>query len=206
MLLIGGSLISAFYAAGHYYEGWWYRSQYTAHVPEDELAFDVWFAMYGGALIALWAVGLHWSGLSRVLSRVIGVVRRARGLPTLLIVLCVAASIAVRRWVLHGEIIADDESVYRFIAQTLLHGRIVNPVPGDPLLFHSQFVVANARGWFGMYPIGHPLLLAAGMTLHLDQVLIPGARRRRSYSVVDLASGATGGGTYSGIGGSLPYW
>jgi hypothetical protein len=83
------------------------------------------------------------------------------------------ASAAFRGFVLEGQPIADDEATYLFIARTLLEGRLINPLPEDPELFRNQFVVLNDRGWYGKYPIGHPLVLALGELFHLRALIIP---------------------------------
>ena len=84
-----------------------------------------------------------------------------------------AASLFFRRLVLLDQPVADDEATYRFIAQTLLTGRVTNPLPDDPAFFKNQFVVMNAHGWHGKYPIGHPLVLALGEAVGLVALIPP---------------------------------
>jgi hypothetical protein len=69
--------------------------------------------------------------------------------------------------------ICDDESTYVFITQTLLRGRLVNPSPGDIEFFRNQFIILDANTWWGKYPIGHPLLLAAGELVGLRHLVVP---------------------------------
>jgi hypothetical protein len=78
-----------------------------------------------------------------------------------------------RVFVLLDAPVADDESAYMFVAQTLQHGRLINPVPKDPEFFTNQFVVMSPHGWYGKYPIGHPLLLAAADLVGARLVLGP---------------------------------
>lgn len=87
--------------------------------------------------------------------------------------LVVAVSYSLRVWVLRSQAVTDDEEVYLFTARTLLHGRVVNPLPDVPAFFENQFVILNSRGWFGKYPIGHSLVLALGLKLSMIDLVIP---------------------------------
>jgi hypothetical protein len=55
-----------------------------------------------------------------------------------------------------------------FIAQTLRHWRLVNPLPDSLGFFDNRQIVMNDHGWYGKYPIGHPLFLALAQVLHLQ--------------------------------------
>lgn len=72
-----------------------------------------------------------------------------------------------------GARIADDESTYLFIAQTLNMGRVTNPLPTDPEFYRNKFVLMKSSGWFGKYPIGFPALLAVGYRLNLTFLINP---------------------------------
>ena len=89
------------------------------------------------------------------------------------VALAALTTLAIRAWVLQFAPTADDESTYVFIARTLLEGRLVNPSPGDEAFFRNQFVVLSDAAWYGKYPIGHPLVLAAGEALGLRALVGP---------------------------------
>lgn len=83
------------------------------------------------------------------------------------------ATLSLRAGVLQGAATTQDEYVYDFIADTLEAGRLVNEVPDDPEHFANEFMILNDRGWFGKYPIGHPLLLAAAGRVGLRNAAVP---------------------------------
>jgi hypothetical protein len=87
--------------------------------------------------------------------------------------LLVVVAVAFRYLILLGEPICDDELTYRFIAQTLLEGRVVNDPPIDPAFLGNPFIIATEEGWYGKYPIGHPLFLAAGEAVNLRFLVVP---------------------------------
>jgi len=146
----------------------------TRIVPERELAFYAYYTLFGGiALTALYTLGLRLGWEARLRALASQAARRPTQLVAALALLCFAASLLFRRLWLEGQPIADDESTYLFIARTLLAGRLVNPPPADPDYFRNQFVVLNDHGWYGKYPIGHPLLLALGEALHARDLIPP---------------------------------
>jgi len=146
----------------------------TTSIPEPELVFYAWYTLWGSlAVVALTVLlaGLpvaEW--VSRLVSRALA---RAEAFVYGLAGLCLLASVAFRRVVLLDQPVADDESTYVFIARTLLTGRLTNPLPEDPQFFTNQFIVINAHGWHGKYPIGHPLLLALGEALGAVELIVP---------------------------------
>jgi hypothetical protein len=87
--------------------------------------------------------------------------------------LVLLGSFAFRRLVLLDQVIADDELTYDFIAATLLEGRVLNPPPIAAEFLKNPFVIATDQGWYGKYPIGHPLLLAFGKALHAQALIVP---------------------------------
>jgi hypothetical protein len=146
----------------------------TRTIPERELAFYAYYALFGSiGLAALYGLGerLGWEARLRALAQKSA--RRPPQLIAALALLCFAASFLFRRLWLTGQPIADDESTYLFIARTLLAGRLVNPPPSDPDYFRNQFVVLNDHAWYGKYPIGHPLFLALGEALHVRDLIPP---------------------------------
>ena len=145
------------------------------YVDEMELAFYVWYALWGSLATVSFMLALVYSGLAE---RLVARVERLFGRRPLLLVgltacaVCVGA-LAFRSLVLLDQPIADDESTYVFEAQTLLQGRVVNPAPPVLALFWNQFLIVSPGGWYGKYPIGHPLLLAIGEALGARIAVVP---------------------------------
>ena len=171
LCLIGAALALAAFCVREFYEAAVHYNDFVipyqgghVHILEGELVFLLLYAVYGlTALLALTA-GLHLMG---VVPRLEDSVRRLSKRPALLLVggaaLFGAVTLALRHLVFLDVPVQYDEFSYRFIAQTLLEGRLVNPLPGDEVFFSNvSEIVANQQGWFGKYPIGHPLLMALG--------------------------------------------
>lgn len=147
----------------------------TDFVPASELAFQAWFFFWG--LTAMYALCRFFlsTGLAAVLAKGLerGADRRVPLWITLAALSATMLSLSFHVGVTRALPLSDDEHVYRFVAQTLLEGRVVNPLPASPELFGNIFTVLNARGWFGKYPIGHPLLLALGESVGLRMLVVP---------------------------------
>ena len=141
-------------------------------IPELELVFYGFYALFGTLALtcaygALSALGLD----SRARAGLAPIAREPRRAVWPLALIAFGASLLFRRLVLQDQPIADDEMTYLFIARTLLRGHVVNPLPDQPDFFRNQFIVMNQDGWFGKYPIGHPLLLAVGEAVHVRDVI-----------------------------------
>lgn len=67
----------------------------------------------------------------------------------------------------------QDSITYRFQAQTLARGRLTAPAPPEPAAFEQEFLLVQDGRWFGKYPPGYPLLLAAGELLGLPWLVNP---------------------------------
>jgi hypothetical protein len=169
-----GLCVLLFYDARALNGGYLLPRQGTMSVPGQELVFYVWYALYGTLatlFLALLSSELRLAPLaSRALSRVLA---RADVWVYALALACFSLSLAFRKLVLLDQPVADDESTYIFIARTLLAGRLTNPIPEDREFFTNQFVVMNAHGWHGKYPIGHPLVLALGEALGAAELVVP---------------------------------
>lgn len=143
-------------------------------IPTSELTFSIWFLFFGlsGAIALTKALAR-----SSLPARIEAAVRKLLARPRLwawgLSLICLAVILLLRFTLLQDAPITDDESTYVFIARTLLHGRVINPLPGDNEFFRNQFILFNSAGWYGKYPIGHPLMLALGEAASLRFLIVP---------------------------------
>ena len=177
-IALGGALaaitgVVAFHAIGRQHDGFAIRYVGTTFIDQRELVFLGYYALLGSAAMIAAAAAIY-RGSGAVLQRLAdGVLERPSRLVPVVAVVAVGASLALRHLLLQAQPIADDELTYRFIAKTLLEGRVVNPLPLPREFLENQFAVINERGWFGKYPIGHPLLLAAGMAFGIETLIVP---------------------------------
>lgn len=142
-------------------------------LPPAELVFYAWYFACGlvaaaGATVALGTTALV-DRLERGLRRALA----SRWFVPMAVVVVLVEVLVCKELVLERAHVSTDESAYVFIARTLAKGRIVNPPPGDDDFFRSTFVVLSDQGWYGKYPIGHPLLLAIGSRLGLERFIVP---------------------------------
>lgn len=93
------------------------------------------------------------------------------------IVVLFAGGFAYLSWVtnalLDGIPHVQDSVVYNFQAQTLSRGALYAPSPPNPASFRFDFLVDREGKWFGLYPWGHPLLLALGHLVHRPWIIPP---------------------------------
>lgn len=171
---LGALCLAALFDMGAQYEHFKIPQYGVDAVDTRELAFYLWYGVWGSAAVAAFAIAVVRAGLAQ---RVASLVERALHSPGRLVAVAAIAvfgcAFAVRELVLLGEPVTDDESTYLFEAQTLLHGRVINPLPADRELFTNQFIILGSRGWYGKYPIGHPLVLALGEALKVRSLIIP---------------------------------
>jgi 4-amino-4-deoxy-L-arabinose transferase-like glycosyltransferase len=147
---------------------------YLYRVAESEMVFFLWYVVFGGAFIGFLVAGLnHWRGTRHRFETWVCSLLDARLLPFVAFSLVLCGALFVRNVIVLNAPIADDEETYRFIAATLLRGAVLNPLPPDPDFYWQNLSVMNDRGWFGVYPIGFPALLAIGMFLHLEFMVVP---------------------------------
>ena len=167
--------VVGFYDVGELYGG--LKIPYGLGVQEihgAELIVWIWLLLFGVPAVFFLARALERTPLpDRVLRDLGGAWTGRRGWLVAGAGLVFFACLAVRHFALRDAPIADDESTYAFIAQTLLQGRFVNPSPGDVPFFENQFVVVDQSSWYGKYPIGHPLALAFGELLGLRVLVVP---------------------------------
>ena len=141
----------------------------------EELAFYAMFFIFGTLVTAgLW-LSLGATALPERLIKGARVLAGAGWIGAAAVALLVTATCGlIGRDVLRHAVISDDEHVYQFIAQTLRSGHLTAPSPETDLaFFREQFVVLTPTARFGKYPIGHPLLLAAGQAAGLETAVVP---------------------------------
>ena len=80
--------------------------------------------------------------------------------------------LAIRRFVLHGMPLTDDESVYRFAARLLASGRLRAPSPPLKLFFDHAFMT-NDGHLYSQYFLGWPALMVPGVWLGNTGVMNP---------------------------------
>jgi hypothetical protein len=150
-----GVFIFSFWDARELNSGYVLPTQGVSSVPASEQVFYLWFAICGSLATVCLAQCLTQLGLAPRLSKFLDTACARPGAWIACIALFVfAASVLFRRFILLDQPVTDDESTYRFIARTLLTGRVTNPLPDDAEFFKNQFIVMNAHGWHGKYPIG----------------------------------------------------
>ena len=172
---LGALLVVAFHVAGGSHDGFAVaQGRGLQFLDPSELVFAGYYVVLGSAAALAWTLGLRRSALAEGAG---GWLERALLAPERLASACAAlafaGSLALRRIVLRGQVITDDELTYDFIARTLLEGRVWNAPPIAPELLKNHYVIATEQAWYGKYPIGHPLLLALGDVLRLPDVIGP---------------------------------
>jgi hypothetical protein len=143
-------------------------------IPDEELAYFAWFVFFGLLITASLSFGLYQTNAPGRLVQVFESLVRRQTVAVGGLVASVFLLVMLFRFaILQDAAVADDESTYVFIARTLLAGRVVNPLPSDQSFFSNQFIVMNEHGWFGKYPIGHPLILAIGELIGTRLIIGP---------------------------------
>lgn len=166
--------VVALYDTGARYNDFQIPQAGVHHLLEGELVFYFWYALWGSAAALFGTLALMRTQLPE---RLLCVLDRVASRPEPLVaagaLLVVIGALLFRGLVLFDQAVADDEATYLFQAQTLLQGRLTNPVPEYSVFYANQFVIINEHGWFGQYPIGHPLVLALGELLHARMLIMP---------------------------------
>jgi 4-amino-4-deoxy-L-arabinose transferase-like glycosyltransferase len=67
----------------------------------------------------------------------------------------------------------EDEVAFVFQARTFAEGEIVAEPPERPEFFRIPFVIVRGDMWFGKYPPGYPLVLAAGVLAGVPWLVNP---------------------------------
>jgi hypothetical protein len=170
----GGLCLFAFFDMSSQYDRFKLPQYGVDAIDIRELGFYLWYTFWGTAAVLALTFALVRADLARYLVRGVERVLSRPGRLAAIAALCVlGCAFAVRHFVLLHQPVTDDESTYVFEAQTLLHGRVVNPLPEHQELFTNAFIILDQHGWYGKYPIGHPLVLAIGEALKARSLVIP---------------------------------
>jgi 4-amino-4-deoxy-L-arabinose transferase-like glycosyltransferase len=177
LLLTGTAAILSYDAVGHAFYGGFRIPQGTGmnSLAPEEVTQIAMFTTFGAVAVAALAAALHGTApVSRAIAALSALARRPHPAALAAAALAGAAAALVASAVLGHAVVTDDEHTYRFIAQTLRTGALVAPSPGADLeFFGEQFVVLTPTARYGKYPIGYPLLLAAGQAAGAEEWVVP---------------------------------
>jgi hypothetical protein len=164
--------VSAFYAVGNVHLHGWILDVGSIFLPNPVVTLSLLFwGLLGGIAAASFAVALV--GFARREGGPRGLAWLGRGGDPLWlgagVALALAIPLLIRRFVLDGAPLSDDETAYRFMAQLLASGRIRVLSPPMKTFFDNQFMI-NDGHFYAQYFLGWPALLAPGVWLR-----VPGA-------------------------------
>jgi dolichyl-phosphate-mannose-protein mannosyltransferase len=154
-------------------QGFWLNYDGMEFPDLSEVYFVNYFLAFGIAELCLFGYAIAQTRLPEALGSLGERAGRWRYSILVLAAASFAAILVLKRTVLLDTVVTDDEYAFRFIADTLLQGRVINPLPQEPQFFQNQFIVLNDHGWFGKYPLGHPILLALGALAGIRDLIVP---------------------------------
>jgi hypothetical protein len=162
-----------FHTTGNWYQNYWIAAAGLYHIHLSELAFYAWYSMFGMVtILSLTALLVRLQFSDKLFAVFQKLWERPQLLLGLVMGFVLVDILLFQAVVMMYEPVCDDELTYRFIAQTLLQGGVTNPLPAEPAFFKNVFVLTTTTGWYGKYPIGHPLMLAVGEVVGL-RFLVP---------------------------------
>jgi hypothetical protein len=166
--------IAGFYDARRLNSGFQLPTEGAWSVPASEQVFYLWYLVLGSfAVLCLAWVLTELNVAPKLRTLIAAAAERPGAWIAGMALFTFGASLGFRHAVLLDEPITDDEGTYRFIARTLLAGHVTNPIPLDAEFFKNRFIVINDHGWYGKYPIGHPLVLALGEAVGAIDLMMP---------------------------------
>ena len=159
-----GALLSflIFQALGSIYFGGFKTSAGSIRLPVPDHLYCValWTLFGGAAAVFLWVAFCRVSNGAIVTRMVAGIDRGTDRAWTWAVTLAaLAIAVALRRWILHGMPLTDDETCYTFMARLLASGRLkaVSPLAK---LFHDRVFMINDGSFYPQYFVGWPLVMA----------------------------------------------
>lgn len=160
LTLLGALAVGAFFEAGKLHGKYEIRYAGVTSLPEHELVFYLWYALWGGIAVACLAGAFHATLAQRFSAWLSVCATKPREVVAFTALLVFMGALLFRHLILLDDVITDDELVYQFTARSLGLGRFASPPPLEPEFLGNQFMIVNSRHWYGKYPIGHSLLLA----------------------------------------------
>lgn len=157
---LGVLALIAFFDAAKLHGGYKFPYQGVRHVPQLELVFYLWYAVWGCVAVACLAGACHATVAQRLVDGFKASLSKSAVWLTLAALTVFLGALLFRHLVLLDQPIADDELVYQFSARSLSLGRLTGPPPLDASFLQNQFMIVDAQHWHGKYPIGHALLWA----------------------------------------------
>ena len=154
-------------------QGFWLNYEGMEFPDLSEVYYVNYYLAFGIPALALLAYAVTLTSLPDRIAQFGEKVCRWQYSVLILALLSFAGILIIQRTVLLNTVVTDDEYTFQFIADTLLKGRVINPLPAEPQFFQNQFIVLNDYGWFGKYPLGHPILLALGSLVGQRQLVVP---------------------------------
>lgn len=103
--------------------------------------------------------------------------------------------ILINRFILHSFMNSGDEHSCYFMAQYLSAGKLWATPPELGKFFEVTHIGIKEGKWFSVYPPGWPLVWAAGLKLHLRDILNPLLTAVSVYGLLYLAKKIFGRGT-----------
>lgn len=136
----------------------------------------IW-AAYGALLLAvLWAASARWGdALDRAVDRLSASVMRIprRSFVIAASVWTAAAAAFVSLYCFAGRGFTGDEMATAWHARMLLAGQLAIPAPAHPEFFDTVAMITRGPRWYSQYPIGAPMLLAAGLAVGAPWIVNP---------------------------------
>lgn len=173
LMALGALAVYALFDAATLHGGYEIRYRGAREVPNDELVFYLWYALWGGIAVAFFAGAFHASVAARLVEWFRACVRVPKHALLFASLLVFLGALLFRHTVLLDEPICDDELVYQFQARNLILGQVTAPPPLQADFLWNQFLIIDDNRWHGKYPIGHSLLLAPFEALSRPDLLGP---------------------------------
>jgi hypothetical protein len=176
-LLVGAVLtLGAFHLAGILLLDGFRLDLGSLNTPTPQyLVLVAFWTPFGALAAALFALALAWPRAPSSSTGRLAAEWAALSDRRFLLWACFAAvviPVAIRRWVLHGAPIADDEAAYRFGAELLARGRLWVQSPPLKLFFDQNHMINDGR-LYPVYFLGWPALMAPGVWMGAPGLMNP---------------------------------
>lgn len=136
----------------------------------------IWGA-YGALLLAvLWVASASWGdALDRALDRGSALIMRIPRRQFVIVASAwtAAAAAFISLYCFAGRGFTGDEMATAWHARMLLGGQLAIPAPSHPEFFDTAAMIVRGPRWYSQYPIGAPMLLAAGLVVGAPWIVNP---------------------------------